>query len=902
MIKFYPICRITAAVLVVFVALTGASYSGAAASQYRPASRANDGVLRATLPNGLRVVIVRNTLAPVVATAVNYLVGSDEAPDGFSGLAHAQEHMMFRGSPGLSADQLANIGGVMGGNFNANTRENLTQYLFTVPSDDLDVALNIEALRMRGVLDTQQDWDKERGAIEQEVAQDVSSPFYLMYEKLRSKMFAGTPYQHDALGTRPSFENTTASMLKTFYDTWYAPNNAILVVVGDLDPQATLAKVKTLFGSIPSQKLPLRPAFQLQAPTAGSFTLPTDRPSATQIIAMRMPGFRSADFPALEVLSDILGSQRFDLYGLVAQGKAISAEFTLDPLPNAGLGYAAVSFPAAGDPKVIDSAIRAILANVAKTGVPHGLVEAAKLQEHRQTEFQKNSIADLASAWSDALALYNLPSPEADLARIDKVSVDDVNRVARKFLDLDHAISATMLPQRSGNPVAVNNGFGGQESISLDEAKPAELPSWAQVALNRLSVPDTTLHPVVSKLANGITLIVQPETVSDTVTVYGHIRNRPETEELSGKEGASDVLDQLLSYGTEHYDRLGFQKAIDAIGASESAGTDFSIKLLAENFDHGVGLLAENELHPALPEPALEALKNQIGQLVAARNRSPAYLAQHSLRAALYPAGDPSLREATLQSISQLTRDDVRAYYDLAFRPDLTTIIVIGHIAPDQARQTIEKYFGDWKANGPLPDTDLPPVPANHASLIAVPDTSRVQDSVVLAETLALTRADPDYYPLELGNAVLGGGFYADRLSIDLRKNSGLVYTVASGMQPGRTRSAYLVRFASDPQNVAKAADAVAQEMRAMQTVPVGSDELGRAKALLLREVPLHESSIDEIAQGLASRVELNLPLDEPTIAAQHYIDLTPAEVQGAFQKWMRPSDLVRTSQGPVPQ
>jgi zinc protease len=121
-------------------------------------------------------------------------------------------------------------------------------------------------------------------------------------------------------------------------------------------------------------------------------------------------------------------------------------------------------------------------------------------------------------------------------------------------------------------------------------------------------------------------------------------------------------------------------------------------------------------------------------------------------------------------------------------------------------------------------------------------------------------------------------------------------------MQPGRTRSAYLVRFASDPQNVAKAADAVAQEMRAMQTVPVGSDELGRAKALLLREVPLHESSIDEIAQGLASRVELNLPLDEPTIAAQHYIDLTPAEVQGAFQKWMRPSDLVRTSQGPVPQ
>ena len=138
-------------------------------------------VLRATLDNGLRVIIVRNTLAPVVATSVNYLVGSDEAPAGFPGTAHAQEHMMFRGSPGLSAEQLADIGSIMGGNFNANTRESLTQYLFTVPAEDLDVALHIEATRMRGVLDSAADWDQERGAIEQEVAQDLSNPGYKLY-------------------------------------------------------------------------------------------------------------------------------------------------------------------------------------------------------------------------------------------------------------------------------------------------------------------------------------------------------------------------------------------------------------------------------------------------------------------------------------------------------------------------------------------------------------------------------------------------------------------------------------------------------------------------------------------------------------------------------------------------
>ena len=168
---------------VVALLVVPALAQGAVPSSPKLPSGSVDNVLRATLPNGLRIVIVRNTLAPVVATAVNYLTGSDEAPDGFPGMAHAQEHMMFRGSPGLSADQLADIGSEMGGNFNANTRESLTQYLFTVPAEDLDIALNLEAVRMRGVLDSQKDWDAERGAIEQEVAQDLSSPFYNLYEQ-----------------------------------------------------------------------------------------------------------------------------------------------------------------------------------------------------------------------------------------------------------------------------------------------------------------------------------------------------------------------------------------------------------------------------------------------------------------------------------------------------------------------------------------------------------------------------------------------------------------------------------------------------------------------------------------------------------------------------------------------
>ncbi len=859
-------------------------------------------VLRATLDNGLRVIIVRNTLAPVVATSVNYLAGSDETPEGFPGTAHAQEHMMFRGSPGLSADQLASIGAIMGGNFNANTRESLTQYLYTIPAEDVDVALHIESTRMRGVVDSQDDWDHERGAIEQEVATDLSSPAYKLYERLRRIMFDGTPYAHDALGTRPSFERTRASDLKSFYDQWYAPNNAVLIIVGDVELEPTMKKVRDLFGDIRSKTLPARPTWHLRPVKAQHFQVDTDRPEGMQMIAMRTPGLDNPDFPAFEVLADVLSSHRFALYGLVADGKALDAEFSLDPMQRAGLAYTTVSFPAGTDPKSLENDVRTILKDVATRGVPSELVEAAKQQERSEAEFQKNSIAGAASIWSEAIALYGLESPEDDLRRIEKVSVDDVNRVARQYLKLDEAVSAVMVPHGSGRPVPASGGFGGPENIALGEAKPVELPDWAKVATQRLQVPELTTQPVVTRLPNGLTLIVQPEDISDTVSIYGHIRNRPEVQAPADKQGIAQLLDALLPFGTQKLDRVAFEEALDEIGAREETGPDFSIEALNSHFDRAVELLSSNELRPALPEKAFNALRPQFSQLVAARNRSPGHLAQTGLKQLLFPKNDPTLLDATPQSVGSLTLQDLQTYHRTTFRPDLTSIVIIGKVTPEQALATVTKYFGDWHAEGPTPSVDLPSAPPNAAAQLVVPDDSRVQDDVTLAQTAALTRSDPDYYALELGSAVLGSGFYSTRLSIDLRKNAGLVYSVDSELQAGRSRTIYMVRYACDPQNVGKAQDLAIRDIRSMQETPVNQEELDRVKALLLRQIPLNDSSVEDIAHGFLHRQDLNLPLDEPAVAARRFIELTPADVQNTFRKWIRPDGLVRVTQGPPPQ
>jgi zinc protease len=177
-----------------------------------------------------------------------------------------------------------------------------------------------------------------------------------------------------------------------------------------------------------------------------------------------------------------------------------------------------------------------------------------------------------------------------------------------------------------------------------------------------------------------------------------------------------------------------------------------------------------------------------------------------------------------------------------------------------------------------------------------------VQVNVTLAETLGLTRFDPDYYTLELANSVLGGAFYATRLYRDLRQDSGLVYFVSSGIEAGKTRGLYVVEYGCDPANVPKARGIVVRELAAMQREAVPADELDLAKAILLRRIPLSESSMDRIASGLTGRAAAGLPLDEPTLAAARYLALTPEEVRAAFARWIRPQDLVQVTEGPTPR
>jgi zinc protease len=885
------------------IILIAASLTAVAVAQNATPTETKDttqeGVTRATLANGLRVVVVRDQLAPVVTVEQNYLVGANETPPGFPGMAHAQEHMAFRGCADVSADQIAAIYAQLGGYDNADTQQTITQYFTTIPAADLEVALRVDAACMRDVIDSNAEWQQEKGAIEQEVARDLSEPTYKFITRLNEDMFAGTPYSHDALGTRESFEKTTGAMLKAFYQRWYAPNNAILVIAGDVDVDATLATVKRLYGSIPRRPIGKRPVVTLRPVKQESFTLDSNLPYTLAFIAYRLPGTESADYAAARVMADVLASQRGDLYALVPAGKALYANFDLaETYPKASVGFSMTALPASTAPTGVVAEMRSIVANYVRQGFPAELVDAAKRQEIASALFRRNSISDLAAVWSQALAAEGRKSPDDNVEAIRRVTVTDVNRVAMQFLKDDNSITATLVPKPS-NEETSEKGFGGGESLTSAPTKPVQLPAWAETALASIRVPSVSPTWSDVTLPNKIRLIVKNDKTSPTVTLVGNIRHETSLQEPSGKDGVSDVLDELFSYGTTSLDRIAFQKALDDIAASETAGYDFSLRVPKTDFARGVELLADNVLHPALPVDAFNTVKQQTAEYLEGQLKSPGYQADRAMKVGLLPSGDPDLREAKPETVSSLTLDDVRKHYQTTFRPDLTTIVVIGDVESTEARGAIEKYFGAWKAEGATPDPTLPPVAKNMSKDFAVVDPQAVQASVALAQEVGLTRFDPDYYAIQVGNNVLGGGFYATRLYHDLRQVAGLVYNVDDSFVAGKTRSVYTVTFGSDPPNVPKARDLIVRDLRAMQMEIVSPAELHQAKALLLRQMALQQSSEEAIAGLLLARAQIGLPLDESRRMGQRYYDITADEVRAAFAKWIRPQDFVQVVRGP---
>ncbi|MHB8147429.1 MAG: insulinase family protein, partial [Vulcanimicrobiaceae bacterium] len=623
-------------------------------------------------------------------------------------------------------------------------------------------------------------------------------------------------------------------------------------------------------------------------------------PYTAVLIGYRTPGYDSPDYAASEILKSVLNSQRADLFALQAAGKAYQAGYFGQTYRKIGMGVVFAAVPITTKPGDVAAMLRSIIDGYRKNGVPAALVEAAKRRAIADMEYKGDSISGLAFEWSQALAVQHTSSPDAMLSAYQRVTVADVDRVLRASFDNATAVTAYAVPKLGGALTA--GGPMKQEDVSVPPTTHQELPVWARSILAHLSVPEQTLAPVDMTLPNGIRLIVQPEHVTHVVEVSGSIRNDPQVQEPAGKDGVADITTGLLSYGTTTYSRLAYAAQLDKIAATTSTGTSFSLSVLANHFERGVQLLADEELHPALDPKDFAVVQHQELQSVTDEAKSPDHLAEVALANALYPVGDPMRRFATPATVGSVSLNDVNAWYKDAYRPDLTTIVVVGDITPAHARTVFEKYFGGWTASGPTPNVLPGPVALNGPGSVHVPATGRVQSSVRLVESIGLLRKDPDWANLEVANTALTGGFYSSLLYHDLREVHGYAYAIGSTIAAGRVRSTYEVSYGSNPENVVPAEQQVIAILDGLQRKPLEPARLLRAKAMLMGDVPIREASYGGVMNLLLDNALRGLPLDENLVDARRELSATQQSVQASVAKWIRPQDFVRVIVGPGPK
>lgn len=862
------------------------------------APQSSSSVVQATLANGMRVVLLPNKLAPVATTVLTYGAGSDD--DTMPGVAHATEHMMFRGTQDVSATQFAEMAARAGAEYNAQTTDIATTYYFKIPSAYIGLALRLEADRMTGASDNENDWKTERSAIEQEVRAHESVPGAALQGKVRHAFFGDAPYAQDGVGTIESFDKMHASDIAAFYKTWYHPNNATLVVAGDIDPASVLAEIHRDFDAIPAAPLAQHKSYTIKPLTATTLSdTVAEMPVPVASIVYRFPELGSPDYAAGAVLSTVLSSGRGTLADLEAQGKLLGSFAISSAYRDIGV----IILAGAGLPSASPDAVRGELVSAIDAyrhgGVPADLVEVAKQRLLSQQDYRQASISGLAFSWANSLAL-NGQSPDSQYANVQQVTVADVNRVLNTYMDPKDELDVLMQP-KPGASVARTDAGSTDEHVQYTPDKEEPMPAWAAAYFSApLRIPQSDRLVRTFHLHNGLTLTVRREALSPTVALRGYIENSPELFEPRGKDGVSQIAEALLPWGTTTYGRTQYQAQADAIAANLGLGTTFELTVQAKNFDRAVQLLADGMLHPAFSPQAFAVEQNNTARSLAAMEHQPGTIAAIAQTNALYPPGDPRRRRATATTVANVALSDVKNWYHFAYRPDLTTIAIVGDVTPEQARASIERYFGPWRAPSKnVPSFEYPRLKSHGTKSVTVNSSTSTHSEVTLTQVINVHSGTPDAIALELANTMLSDEGTGSLLFRDLRTQHGYVYSADSSLDIGENTSTFSIDFASDAKNVSRAQAAAISEIERLADHNVPDIELQRAKALLLAQRVLPLDSYSGIAGDILSSAKNGLTVAQEDAYWGKLLRITPDQVRRAVRRWIHVDGFSRVIVAP---
>ena len=861
---------------------------------------------RFQLDNGLTVIVHEDRKAPVVALSVWYNVGSKDEPAGSTGFAHLFEHLMFGGSENAPGSYLGRMRNLGPSNLNGTTWFDRTNYFQTVPTPALEQALFLESDRMGYLLGEvdQEVLDLQRGVVQNEKRQGDNQPYGLFeYAQLEALFPEGHPYRHSTIGSMADLDAASLETVRNWFRDNYGPNNAVVVLSGDIDEATARTLMDRYFGKIP--RGPVNTPAEADVPTLAAPIVATmhDRVANTRLTrSWAVPGMLSDDAVPLSVAASVLGglaSSRLDNQLVRGEQSAVSASASMSEFHRVGIFDISVDVKPGQDAAEVGRRLDAIVADFVANGPTEEEVArvatryvSSRIQGLEQVNGKANVLAE-GQLYAGDPDFY-----KKELAAYASVTPAEVKSAMQRWLTRP-VFDMTIAPgEREAyvEAAATPSGATPVPAAEIQRVARDPMPPIGQV-------PDLEF-PAVERttLSNGVKVVyAQVDTVPVTRVGIdfdaGYAADRPD------RLGAQGMMLDLLDEGTTSRDANQLAEEEERLGASINVGasmdrTSADLSVVTANLTPSLTLLADVVRNPAFAPSEVERIRAARLSGLASERTNPGAIAARALPPLIYGADSPYGRSFTGSgdetSLTALTRDDLVATHAAWVRPDNATIFVVSDLPLSQVTPQLEAAFGDWRAPAAPKGTKdfAATVPATTSRIVLIDRPQSPQSLIYGGAVLPVSGTD-DLLALNAANVTLGSDFLS-RINSDLRETKGWSYGVRGGVTPLEHRVPYIVNAPVQANRTGESIAAlIAQYDRFLQTDGVTPSELERTINGNTRSLAGGFETSGAILGALRSNALYGRPDDYQATLASRTRALTAAEMDAAAREVIKPDQFV---------
>ena len=861
-----------------------------------------------TLPNGLKVFASVDRSTPNVSVQVWYGVGSKDDPQGRSGFAHLFEHLMFKATRNMPAETFDRMTEDVGGFNNASTADDFTDYYQVVPANHLERLIWAEADRMSTLVVDEAGFKSERDVVKEELRQRVlASPYgRLMALYLPQASYTVHPYKRPGIGSIEELDAATVDDVRAFHRTYYRPDNAALVVVGNFDEAQLNAWVDKYFAPLrkPDQPLPRVAVKEPPRTKPGVFDgYGPNVPLPAVVLSWQGAAASDPDAPALKVLDAILSAGKSSrLYNSLVYDKQIAVEaFSQADLPqDPGMVLVGAIM---SNGKTLAEGEAALLAEVKR--LRDAPPSAAELNEAKNELLasalrERETIEGRGSALGYALIVDGDPAAvNTELAELQAVTAADVQRVARKYMAEDRRMTIRYRPEserpkgevQAAQPAPPKQvaTYDGPVFTLAPEAERMKPPGIAEPVQPVLPKPAETTLP------NGLRVIVARSSdlplVTADLTVKAGAWADPQ-----GLAGAANMMAGMLTEGTKTRSAQQIASQIESLGGSLSSGgglesSSVTLNVMPDKLKTAMAIMADVAKNPAFAAEELDRQREQSLDGLRVAYQQPGSVAGFAAAPVVF-GGTPfgHVAAGTPASLTRLKPADLARLHATWFRPDNAVLVLTGDISAEDGFALAQQAFGDWKKPA-VPLAPAPTIsPSGKPRAVAIDIAGTGQASVNVMKP-AIARNDPEYYPGIVAATVLGGG-YSARLNQEIRIKRGLSYGARATLSTARTTGSFRASAQTKNESAVEVLDLINAEIAKLASAPAGPDELKARKSVLVGDYGRDLATSGGLADILGDYALYGVPLDEVGQYTAKVEAVDAAQVQAFTKRVFDPAQM----------